>query len=106
MIDCEIIRKFFDHWKKTGQIDRAYFSSDFEFRGSSPLVDADAWLHCSEVELPMENLVIIKFISTDFDSALLFDGIDPVTLLTYRIAWFFSTNNGKICRLLEVRQSM
>ena len=106
MIDRDVVLQFFDSWRLTGKVNRMYFSEDFVFHGPSPIVDADAWLSSSDVELPMENVAVLQLVSTEASVALLFEGVDPVTLLTYRVAWFFSVDEGKISRLSEVSQSI
>jgi hypothetical protein len=106
MSSQELVLQFFESWKSTGSIDRAFFSDDFVFQGPSPRDDTEVWLSNSDMELPWDGVKILKLVSTDSNTALLFEGIDPVTLLNYRICWIFSVNSGKITEVFEVAQHM
>lgn len=70
------------------------------------MIDATAWSMNSDEELPMENVVVLEEITTAALTIILFEGLDPVTLLTYRTAWFFTIEKEKISRLTEVRQNI
>jgi hypothetical protein len=101
-----VVMDFYSSWGATGKVDRKFFTEDFVFLGPSSKIDADAWLLNSDEELPMEKLVLIDAVETETGAALSFEYIDPVTLLTYRTAWFARISSGKISRLIEVRQSI
>lgn len=106
MSSQNVIMDFYSSWGESGKVDRKFFTEDFVFLGPSPRIDAEAWLLNSDEELPMEKLVLIDAVETETGAALSFEYVDPVTLLTYRTAWFARINSGKISRLIEVRQSI
>lgn len=104
MNERNVALEFFDHWLATGMVDSRFFSEDFVYIGGSAIVDAATWMMNSEVELPLESPVIIDTIVSTASTVTLFEGIDPVTWLTYRIAWFFQIREKKISRLTDVQQ--
>ncbi|QWP78942.1 hypothetical protein J5226_11370 [Lysobacter sp. K5869] len=104
MSDRNVALEFFENWLATGMVDSRFFSEDFVYIGGSAIVDAAAWMMNSEVELPMESPVVINTVVDAASTVILFEGIDPVTLLTYRIAWFFQIRERKISRLTDVQQ--
>lgn len=106
MTDKNIAIDFFDSWKLSGMVDSGFFSEDFTHIGPSPMIDATAWSMNSDEELPMENVVVLEEIKTAALTIILFEGLDPVTLSTYRTVWFFTIEKEKISRLTEVRQNI
>lgn len=94
---------FFEDWKRTGMVDSKFFSEEFVFIGSSAKVDAATWMANSDVELPIENAAVLNVIVSGATTVVLFDGIDPITSLNYRTAWFFLVREEKISSLTEVR---
>jgi len=106
MTDKNVAIDFFNSWKPSGMVDSEFFSEDFTYIGPSPMIDATTWSMNSDEELPMENVVVLEEITTAALTIILFEGLDPVTLLTYRTAWFFTIEKEKISRLTEVRQNI
>lgn len=106
MTDKNVAIDFFNSWKLSGMVDSEFFSEDFTYTGPSPMIDATAWSMNSDEELPMKNVVVLEEITTAALTIILFEGLDPVTLLTYRTAWFFTIEKQKISRLTDVRQNI
>lgn len=106
MTTNSIALDFFNTWSLTGVVDRKFFTDDFIFEGPSHRVDSEMWLMNAEDEIPMENLTVLGSIFTETNAVLLFEGVDPVTALTFRTAWYFCLREGKICLITEVRQNI
>lgn len=106
MTSTNVAIDFFNSWKLSGIVDGKFFSENFTYIGPSPTIDATAWSMNSDEELPMENVVVLEEITIAGLTIILFEGLDPVTLLTYRTAWFFTIEEEKISCLTEVRQSI
>ncbi|QWP78944.1 hypothetical protein J5226_11380 [Lysobacter sp. K5869] len=103
MNDRNVALDFFEYWKTTGMVDSKFFSEDFVYIGSAKRVDSETWMANSDVELPIENAVILETIVSGASTIILFDGVEPITMLNYRTAWFFLIREEKIARLTEVR---
>lgn len=106
MNDQGVAMMMYSLWAETGRIDKSFFSENFEYIGASPVVAADAWMHVSGEEMPPDDLVLIDRVESCEKAVLLFEYKDFVTLLRFRVSWFFCLKGEKISRIVEVRQSV
>jgi hypothetical protein len=68
------------------------------------MVTADDWLYIIEQQLPWKRVLVRGLIAKEDAAALFFEGLDPVTGLSHRLAWWIEGRDGLITSLLEISQ--
>jgi hypothetical protein len=99
-----LVKEMFENWKSGEAIPRRLLSSDFRYIGPSPLIDTDTWLNLDENEASSEMAEIISLVKDEERCALLFEMMDTLTNMKYRVSWFIKSSGSTISELIEIKQ--
>lgn len=79
---------------------------DFVFVWNRISMDLDNVLGLRAITATVERLQLHGTVAGDGSAAALFDAFDPITGLLQRSAWFIEEREGRIARVVEVRQDL
>jgi len=99
-----VITKLTQWWDDPSSQGHSLFASEFEYCGASEDVSGMDWLDACEHGLPWESVRIVGSVEDEACGSVVFEGVDPQSLLTYRVAWFVAFSEGLITRLVETKE--
>lgn len=82
------------------------FSDAFEYVTLGTAMSLGALVDFRASTTPVERLRVHTIVAEDARAGALFDAFDPVTGLTYRIAWFIEHRDDQLEQLVAVRETL
>ena len=93
-------------WRTLKSSKELRLSDDFEYTWIGCSMNRLEWTETRLITEPMKDLRVRSIFVTEGEAAAFFEALEGVTGLTYQFAWLLEHCEGRIRRLLEIRESL
>jgi hypothetical protein len=94
------VRSLVTHWTtRRAPPAEHHLADDFVFSGVVDLHGKADFARALEVQAPWSGVCILGILVGSTKASAFFEGIDPVTNLTHRIAWLLELAGGKVWKI-------
>lgn len=99
-----LLDELFAWWRTSGKgrDPSGFLAPGFLYDGLGQ--DAELWIWLVKQGLDWQELLVIDRVVHGDQGVLVFEGIDPVTLLRHRVAWRIEVSAGRIIRLVDTSE--
>jgi len=97
-----LLRRLFESWTGPGALDRRLFTGDFIYDCGSNIYTTDVWLDVSKNELPLVDANVLEISGNQGEGRLVFEFVDPVTLLHHKVGWRVTFRDELIAKVSEI----
>lgn len=100
------LKKLYEWWAAPSTVGdtTSFLDAGFEYDDRGAAHDGQFWIWLVQQSLPWSELRIVGTVVDGDKGALVFEGVEGVTLLRHRIAWLVEVRAGRVIKLVATSQ--